>query len=240
MVPAGFRFTMTLSRRLNTPAGRYAVDVFLNMKKTSHPEAPGWGTTQMIPEHMAGHIFSSQYWVGLISSIEAPRSKTQGKWLYGLVPGSKASGKLLYRSIAIPLVGLVVNRYSPRKRQAALLALYWSTLQNSIEIVGDREFTCHDPWHPGHFTAPYVEEAYTKEGLAAVKQNLSVACPAIYLTGYLEFQEALFKHLSEAYIGQLTAHDVLTKTEAAWRETVQNIGKRKLKAELAGHKAAFP
>jgi hypothetical protein len=137
-------------------------------------------------------------------------------------------------------VGLVVNRYSPRKRQAALLALYWSTLQNSIEIVGDREFTFHDPWHPGHFTSPYATEAYTKEGWAAVKQNLLVACPAIYLTGYLECQNALFTHLSEAYIGQLTAQDVLTKTEAAWREIVQNIGKRKLKAELAGYKAAFP
>jgi len=236
----GFPFDDDMEPTLNTPAGRYAVDVFLNMKKVSHPEAPGWGTTQMIPEHMAGHIFSSQYWVGLISSVEAPRSKTQRKWLYGLVPGSKASGKMLYRSIAIPLVGLVVNRYSPRKRQAALLALYWSTLQNSIEIVGDREFTFHDPWHPGHFTSPYVEEAYTKEGLTAVKQNLLVACPAIYLTGYLEFQDALFKHLSEAYIGQLTAQDVLTKTEAAWRDTIQNIGKRKLKAELAGYKAAFP
>ena len=53
-------------------------------------------------------------------------------------------------------------------------------------------------------------------------------------------QEALFQHLSEAYIGQLTAQDVLTKTEAAWRDTVQNIGKRKLKAELAGYKTAFP
>jgi hypothetical protein len=146
----------------------------------------------------------------------------------------------LVRSIAIPLVGLVINRYSPRKREAALLALYWSTLQNSIEIVGDREFTFHDPWHPAHFTSSYIEEAYTKEGLAAVKQNWRVACPSIYLTGYLEFQEVLFKHLSEAYIGQLSAKDVLTKTEAAWRETVKNIGKRKLKAELAGYKAAFP
>lgn len=236
----GFPFDDDMEPTLNTPAGQYAVDVFLRLKKASHPEAAGWGTTQMIPEHMAGHIFSSQYWVGLISSVEAPRSQTKGKWLYGLVPGSTASGKLRIRSIAIPIVGLVINRYSPRKHQAALLALYWSTLQNSIEIVGDREFTFHDPWHPGHFTSPYVEEAYTKAGLAAVKQNLQVACPAIYLTGYLEFQEVLFKHLSEAYIGQLTAKEVLTKTEAAWRDIVKNIGKRKLKAELAGYKAAFP
>jgi multiple sugar transport system substrate-binding protein len=236
----GFPFDDDMEPTLNTPAGQYAVDVHLNLKKASHPEAPGWGTTQMIPEHMSGHIFSSQYWVGLISSVEAPRSKTRGKWLYGLVPGSRFGGKFMVRSIAIPIVGLAINRYSPRKRQAALMALYWSTLQNSIDIVGDREFTFHDPWHPGHFTSPYVEEAYTKEGLAAVKQNLLVACPAIYLTGYLEFQEVLFKHLSEAYIGQLSAKDVLTKTEAAWRDTVKNIGKRKLKAELAGYKAAFP
>jgi multiple sugar transport system substrate-binding protein len=236
----GFPFDGDMEPTLNTPAGLYTMDVYLNLKKASHPEAPGWGTTQMIPQHLNGHIFSSQYWDGLVKTVEAPRSKTRGKWLYGLVPGSKLSGKLMYRSIAIPTVGLVINRHSPRKRQAAFMALYWSTLQNSIGIVGDREFTYHDPWHPGHFSSSVIEEAYTREGLAAVKQNLLVACPAIYLTGYLEFQEVLFKHMSEAYIGQLSAKDVLTKTEAAWRETIKNIGKRKLKAELAGYKAAFP
>jgi multiple sugar transport system substrate-binding protein len=236
----GFPFDDDMEPTLNTPAGMYAVDLYLNLKKVSHPEAPGWGTTQMIPQHTNGHIFSSQYWDGMIKTVEGPRSKTRGKWVYGLVPGSTASGRLMYRSIAIPIIGLVINRYSPRKRQAAMMALYWATLQNSIELVGDREFTFHDPWHPGHFTSPVIEEAYTKEGMAAIRQNLLVGCPAIYLTGYREFQEVLFKHLSEAYIGQLGAKDVLVKTEAAWRETIKSIGKRKLKAELAGYKAAFP
>jgi multiple sugar transport system substrate-binding protein len=236
----GFPFNDDLEPTLNTPAGQYALDVHLNLQPFSHPEAPGWGTTQMIPQHTGGHIFSSQYWDGLVPMVEGPKSQTRNQWLYGLVPGSEFSGKLRYRSIAIPIVGLVINRHSPRKRQAAMLALYWSTLKNSIEIVGHPDFTFHDPWHPGHFTSPHVQEVYTKAGMAAIKQNLLVAGPSIYLTGYPEFQESLFKYLSEAYTGQLAAKDVLGKVEQAWRETIKNIGKRKLKAELADYKAAFP
>src|SRR5262249_58267831 len=108
----GFPFDDDLQPTLNTAAGQYAIDVHLNLKRASHPEAPGWGSPQMIPQHMNGNIFSSQYWDGLVKSVEAPRSKTKGKWLYGPVPGSQFSGKLLVRSIAIPLVGLVINRYS--------------------------------------------------------------------------------------------------------------------------------
>lgn len=236
----GFPFDDDMEPTLNTSAGEYAMDVFLNLKKASHPEAPGWGTPQMIPQHLQGHIFSSQYWDGLISALEGPTSKTQGKWLYGLVPGSTASGKMMHRSISIPVVGLVVNRYSPRKHQAALMALYWSTLKNSLDIVGHRSFTFHDPWHTGHFSSPSIEEAYTPAGMAAIKQNLLVTTPAVYMTGYREFQEVLFKHVAEAYIGQLSAKEVLTKTEDAWRKMVKRIGKRKLKAELEGYKAAFP
>ena len=40
--------------------------------------------------------------------------------------------------------------------------------------------------------------------------------PPIYLTGFLEFQDALGKNLSEAYVGQLPAKDVLKKTEDEW------------------------
>ena len=44
----------------------------------------------------------------------------------------------------------------------------------------------------------------------------------------------------QSYIGQLEAKEVLSKTEQAWRETIKSIGKRKLQAELADYKAAFP
>jgi multiple sugar transport system substrate-binding protein len=236
----GFPFNDDLEPTLNTPAGQYALDLYLGMQSVSHPEAPGWGTTQMIPQHTSGHIFSSQYWDGLVPMVEGQKSQTRHQWLYGLVPGSEFSGKLRYRSIAIPIVGLVINRYSPRKHQAALMALYWSTLKNSTEIVGHPDFTFHDPWHPGHFTSPHVQEVYTEAGMDAIRKNLLVAGPSIYLTGYPEFQESLFKYLSEAYVGQLPAKEVLSKVEQAWRETIKNIGKRKLRAELADYKAAFP
>jgi len=85
-----------------------------------------------------------------------------------------------------------------------------------------------------------VQKSYTPAGLKAVEQNLKVVAPPVYLTGYLEFQDALGKNLSEAYVGQLPAKDVLKKTEEAWKGIVRRIGKRKLKKDLVSYKAVMP
>ena len=74
----------------------------------------------------------------------------------------------------------------------------------------------------------------------AIKKNFEVVSPPIYLTGYLEFQDALGKNLSEAYVGQLPAKDVLKKTEAEWNKIIGRIGRSKLKKDLASYKAVMP
>jgi len=67
-----------------------------------------------------------------------------------------------------------------------------------------------------------------------------VVSPPIYLTGYLEFQDALGKNLSEAYVGQLPARDVLKSTEDEWNNIVRRIGRSKLKKDLESYKAVMP
>ena len=100
----GFPFDDDMNPTLDTPAGRYAVETYLNIKKVSHPEAPGWGTPQMIPRITTGKAFACQYWDGIIALNENPKkSKTAGKWHYSLAPGSKFSGKLIHRAISSPL-----------------------------------------------------------------------------------------------------------------------------------------
>jgi hypothetical protein len=69
---------------------------------------------------------------------------------------------------------------------------------------------------------------------------MQVVSPPIYLTGYLEFQDVLGKNLSEAYIGQSSARDVLNRTTDEWNAIVNRIGRRKLKDELASYKSLMP
>ncbi len=83
-------------------------------------------------------------------------------------------------------------------------------------------------------------DAYTQEGINAIQKNFEVVSPPIYLTGYLEFQDTLAKNLSEAYVGQLAAKDVLKNTEDEWTKIVGRIGRSKLKQDLASYKAAMP
>ena len=237
----GFPFDDDMNPTLNTEAGNYAVDVYLQEKKSAHPESPGWGTPQMIPRIAGGKVASCQYWDGTVRLNEnKEKSATVGKWLYGLVPGSDKSGKRMHRSISSPLAAVLVNKYSPRKAQAAYLALWWATLKNSTPIVSDKVNTFHDAWHKGHMTAPSVVENYTPAGMKAIEQNMQVVSPPIYLTGYLEFQDLLAKNLSEAYVGQLPARDVLARTQNEWNGVINRIGRAKLKAELASYKAVMP
>lgn len=237
----GFPFDDDMNVTIDTDAGRYAVETYLKTKSVSHPEAPGWGTPQMIPRMTQDKAFSAQYWDGIIALNENPKkSKTAGLWKYGLVPGSRHSGKLIHRSVSSPISSILINKYSPRKEQAAYLAMWYATLKNSEQIVSDRANTFHDPWHKGHMTSKAVKEAYTPGGVAGIERNLKVTTPPIYLTGLLEFQDILGKNLSEAYVGQLAAKDVLKNTTTAWTKIVRRIGKKKLKGELASYKAAFP
>jgi multiple sugar transport system substrate-binding protein len=237
----GFPFDDDMNPKLATPAGEYATEIYLREKKVAHPESAGWGTPQMIPRIAQGHVVSCQYWDGTARLNENPeKSKTTGKWYYGLVPGSDFSGKRIHRSISSPLAAILINKYSPRKAQAAYLALWLGSGKNSIPIVSDTVNTFNDAWAKEHMTAPPVIKAYTPAGLKAVQTNFQVVAPPIYLTGYLEFQDTLGKNLSEAYVGQLPAKDVMKKTQEEWEGIVKRIGRGKLKSELASYKAVMP
>jgi len=237
----GFTFDDDMNPTLDTPAGHYAVDIYLRDKKVAHPESAGWGTPQMIPRISQGHVVSCQYWDGTAKLNENPaKSKLRGKWLYGLVPGSDFSGKRIHRSISSPLAALLINKYSPRKAQAAYLALWLGSGKNSIPIVSDPVNTFNDAWAKEHMTAPPVIDAYSAAAIKAIETNFQVVAPPTYLTGYLEFQDTLGKNLSEAYVGQLPAKDVLKKTQDEWSAIVRRIGRSKLKEELASYKAVMP
>jgi multiple sugar transport system substrate-binding protein len=237
----GFPFDDDMKPTLNTPAGQYAVDIYLKDKKVNHPEAANWGTPQMIPRIAQGHVVNCQYWDGTAKTIKNPKqSKTVGQFYYSVVPGSTMSGKMVRRSISSPLAAILVNKYSPRKAQAAYLALWLGSGKNSIPIVSDPVNAFNDAWSNAHFSAPPVIDAYTQEGIDAMKKNFEVVCPPIYLTGYLEFQDTLGKNLSEAFIGQTAAKDVLTKTEDEWNKIIGRIGRSKLKKDLASYKAVMP
>jgi ABC-type glycerol-3-phosphate transport system substrate-binding protein len=237
----GFPFDDDMKPTLDTPAGQYAVDLYLQDKKVNHPEAANWGTPQMIPRIAQGHVVSCQYWDGTCKTIANPKqSKTVDQFYFSLVPGSKFTGKMVHRSISSPLAAILINKYSPRKAQAAYLALWLGSGKNSIPIVSDPVNAFNDAWAKEHMKAEPVLKAYTPEGIKAVETNFQVVAPPIYLTGYLEFQDALGKNLSEAYVGQLPAKDVLKKTENEWNAIIGRIGRSKLKNDLVSYKAVMP
>jgi len=238
----GFPFTDDMEPNVKNDAGEYAIQTFINMKEVSHPEAAGWGTPQMIPRIVAGNTFGQQYWDGTIALAENPaKSKTAGKWLYGVVPGSRLSGRLIKRSISAPNVVIVVNRHSPRKAAMAHLAMYLGTSANSSLIVGDPVNTFHDPWHVDHFKPGSLpEKTYTPAGMAAIKKNLEIVTPPIYMTGLLEFETEVKRNLSEAYTGEKTPKQAVADITDSWGKAIRRIGKRKLMEELATYKSLFP
>jgi multiple sugar transport system substrate-binding protein len=237
----GFPFDDDMKPTLNSDAGNRALEIYLREKQVAHPESPGWGTPQMIPRIAGGLVVSCQYWDGIIKLNEnKEKSKTPGKWVYGIPPAGEVKGRRVHRTISSPIAAVLVNKYSPRKEAAAYLACWWGTLKSSEQIVGDNVNVFHDAWHKGHMTSKVIEAAYSPAGLKAVEQCLQIASPPIYLTGYLEFHDQLGKHLSEAYVGQLKTAEVLPRVEEEWAKIVKRIGASKLKEELKTYKSIMP
>ena len=50
----GFPFDDDMNPTLDTPAGQYAVDIYLQDKKGAHPESAGWGTAADDSPHRPG------------------------------------------------------------------------------------------------------------------------------------------------------------------------------------------
>lgn len=237
----GFPFDPEMKPTLDTEAGHKAIELYLRVKDVSVPDSPSWGTSQMIPHIAGGHVAACQYWGGLIKLCENPeKSKTVGKWTYGLVPAGEVNGKPLYRSAGMPVVVLTVNRHSPRKAAAAYMACWLGTEKSSLAMTTDRVNTFHDAWTVGEMTDPAVQEAYTPTAVKAIKANLEVSSPSIYLTGNQEFIDALDKNLGQGYIGQLKAAEVLKNTEEDWAKAVKRIGVAKLKEDYKTYAAIMP
>ena len=238
----GFPFTDDGDPNIDNDAGEYAVETYLKYKEVSHAEAPGWGTPQMIPRIVGGNVFACQYWDGIIALAENPKkSKTTGKWAYGQIPGSRHSGKLLKRSVSTPVVSFLVNKHSPRKEAMAYLAMYTATGKNSDVVTGDRVNTFHDPWHVEAFKKGSLSEtAYTPGGVQGINDCLQVTCPALFVTGMLEFETELKRNLSEAYTGGKSAKAVNKDTTDAWARAARRIGKRRLKEEIGTYKSLMP
>lgn len=237
----GFPFDPDMKPTLDTEAGHKAMEVYLRDKEVAFPDTASWGTSQMIPQIVAGRVFGCQYWGGLIKLAENPKkSKTAGKWIYGVVPSGEANGKPLWRAAGMPVVVLVVNRHSPRKEAAAYMACWLGTEQSSVEMVSNRVNTFHDAWTIGEMTDPRVLAAYTPPAVKAIKANLEISSPTIYLTGNQEFIDALDKNLGQGYIGQLKADQVLKQTEAEWAKAVKRIGTAKLKQDYKTYASIMP
>ena len=237
----GFPFDSDLKPSVNSEAGKKAIEVYLRDKEVAFPDSPSWGTSQMIPHIAAGDVYSCQYWGGLIKLQENPaKSKTAGKWTYGVVPGGTANGKLLYRAAGMPVVVLTVNRNSPRKEAAAYMACWFGTEKASSQIVSDRVNTFHDAWTKKEMSDPRVVEAYTPAGIKAIQANLQIASPNIYLTGNQEFVDVLDKNLGQGYIGQLKADEVLKQIDDDFAKVVKRIGIAKLKHDYKTYAAIMP
>lgn len=237
----GFPFDPEMKPTVNTEAGKKAMEVYLRDKEVAFPDSPSWGTSQMIPHITAGDVFSCQYWGGLIKLQENPaKSKTSGKWAYGLVPGGEAGGKPLFRAAGMPVVVLVVNKNSPRKEAAAYMACWLGTEKASLTMVTDRVNTFHDAWTREEMNDPAVANAYTPAGIKAIKQNLEVASPNIFLTGNQEFVDVLDKNLGQAYVGQLKADEALKQIDEDFGKVVKRIGTGKLKSDYKSYAAIMP
>ena len=236
----GFPFADDMTPTLVNDAGRKAMEWYLAVKNSSTKEIGIWATTQNIPYVCGGGAAEWTYWTGAFGVCERGDSKTKGKWMYGVVPGSRMTGRLVKRTISEPVVSLMINQRSANAEAAYWLCQYWASPKHSTDIVADPKLQFHDAWAPEHMTDERVLRKYTPDGVKATIACLEVSAPPILLPGFLEFHDLLDKNLADAFVGQITGDEALKRTEAEWRDVIKRVGAKMLSKDLASYKAAFP
>jgi len=236
----GFPFADDMTPTLYNDAGRKAMEWYVSARPSSAKEISIWGTTQNIPFVAGGGAFMWTYWTGAFGVANRADSKTTGRWMYGVVPGSRASGRLIKRSISEPVVSLVINRRGQNPEAAYWLSQYWSTPKHSADIVADPKLQFHDAWAPEHMTDERIVKKYTSQGIEATEKCLEITTPPILLPGFLEFHDYLDKNLADAFVGTISGDEALKKTEGEWRDLIKRVGAKVLTKDLANYKAAFP
>ena len=236
----GFPFADDMTPTLYNDAGRKAMEWYLGIKPYAAKDTAIWGSPQTIPFVAGGGAFMWTYWTGGFGVAERPDSRTRGKWMHGVVPGSRLQGRLVKRSISASAISVVINRRSQNAEAAYWLCQYWASPKNSTELIADPKIQFHDPWAPEHMKDPRVLAKYTPQGVDATIKCLEVTSPLITLPGYLEFSDLLDKNLADAFVGTISGDEALKKTEAEWRDVVKRIGTKLLVKDLASYKAAFP
>ncbi|MFQ5693411.1 MAG: extracellular solute-binding protein, partial [Nitrospinota bacterium] len=193
-----FPFTDDVEPNFDNDAAEAALAAYLGERRYVLRDLDNWGTAQMWPHVGQGRAYQTIYWGGVIPLWESPKkSKVAGKWLHGVVPGNVLpGGRRIVRTIAAGPPLVVVNRYGKNIDAAAHLAMFWTARRNSAYLVGGVPSTVHDPWRAEHFKDPAVREVYTPAGTDAIALNMQVNSPAVRVTGALEFNDILDKHVS--------------------------------------------
>ena len=133
----GFPFDDDMKPTLNTPAGQYAVDLYLKDKKFNHPEAANWGTPQQIPRIAQGHVVSCQYWDGT-AKLNRESGEIENDRQMALWPGA---GLGFLRQAHAPLDLLPARRHPDQQIQPAQSA---SRLSRALARLGQEQHSDRD------------------------------------------------------------------------------------------------
>jgi len=238
-----FPFTGDVEPNFDNDVAEAALEMYLAERPHVIRDFDNWGTAQMWPHVGTGRAYQSIYWGGLLPLWESPEKYPQvaGKWRVGVVPGNVLpDGKRLVRTIQAGAPLVVVNRYAPNLDAAAHLAMWWTSPRNSTYITGGPISTVHEPWRAEHFKDAYNMKVYTRPGLDAMFLSLQVNSPSIRVTGALEFNDLLDRHVSDAWLGVVKPREALKRVDADWRTVIARVGKARLKKDIESYRESMP
>jgi multiple sugar transport system substrate-binding protein len=238
-----FPFTDDVEPNFDNDAAEAALVAYIAERPYVIRDYDNWGTAQMWAQVGTGKAYQSIYWGGTLPLWTNPQKypQTAGKWLIAVPPANiLPNGKRLVRSIQAGAPLLVVNRYGKNVDAAAHLAMWWASPRNSAYIVAGPLSTVHEPWRPAHFKDAYNMKAYTPDGLKAMELSLQINSPTVRVTGALEFNDLLDKHVSDAWLGVVKPREALKSLEADWRKVIARVGKDRLRKDVESYRQAMP
>ena len=229
---------------INSPEGIKATEEFLAAYKEMHPAATGWDSAQLLPHYGGGKAFNTIHFAGTANFAEHPtKSKTRGKNIYCVMPGSMVGGKLIRRTNNAGAFAYGVNSFGQHKEVAYLVAQWLASPKIGSEIILHRS-SFYEPVRKIHFEKSgwrdQMEEHYNPSFVASHEKQILITAPLVSLPGSNEYHDRLDIRLHEVLLGRLTPAEAMEKAAEGWDEVTDDEDRDLQIKYWAEQKKLFP
>ena len=220
----------TMDPKIDTPEGKYALDVCLRMLPYMPPESITAPWPDLYDKFVKGQTVLTAGWPSLSKEAGRPEAPVKGKYGSALMPGVEVEvggQKKIIKAAPNPVnwVG-TISAYSKNPELMYLFYQFTTSPDIGLDMVlrGIILDLYRRSWFIDPKYRPRSAELYGEEFLDVYMKSIEVSWPDLMIRGGPEYLDKLTKMLNACYAGAYDPERVLSDIAAEWDSITKRYG----------------